>query len=1081
MITIQKLTKLYSLALLALLAFPAWAAPVGSIKGYVRDVSGAVVPKANVTLTNEQTGVRQRAVSDATGLYQFLDLNPGVYRVAAELPGFRTTEVTGLTVLVDQIVALDLRLEVGDVTQAVEVSGSVELLQTENAATGTNITAEMTSSLPLANRQFTDLAVLTPGASFAAPGAQAGAFAVAGTRSQSTNWQIDGVNAIDPNVNGPTNSYRIADAIQELSVATTAYSAAFGRASGGEVSVVTKSGTNAFHGGVFEFDRNDALDASSFFTNALNGTKPVLRYNQFGGTLGGPIKRNRTFFFYSFERLDEINPTATTAVVPTLAQRASIVDPISANLVQFYPLPTLPGAAAGTTNFVGNALNLTKDNTNFIRIDHIISDADKLSAHYINYTGNVTAGGSLPTTGGDTNKPNQQNADLSEVHTFSPTLLTELRLGFSRNKTHFDTQDATLNAQTILPGVPGVVDALTNPQDAGIPTVSISGGYATLGTATNLPQGRRSNTYEIYSDTTKIAVLGGKTHTIKFGWYGRREETWRYLDGTSRGSVAFSSFADFAGTCATCGDVAQINTSTIHTGDTLGHWYRYPNAFYAQDDIKVKPNFTVSVGLRYEMPSVLTEKRDKGTNFIPGVGPVLLGTDEVLGINTALVGPGSLIQTPGPIKLSGAGVNPDYTDFGPTIGAAWTTHDGKTVIRGGFRIGYDDLFNNIPINQTSNAPFSLTTTQTAGVTQPSTYSWNLAFNQNVPLVSTTPGGTHVGLDSFNAEAHNARQAYAENYNVTVQREITKGSTIEVSYIGTSGHRLGVELDANQPTVIVSNPGLRGSQAPNQQIFPYPTWGNVDIGEFDGKSNFNGLVVSGRAHLSRHLSMNTSYTWSHSIDDTSSFLGTTFDSEIPASSNAPLISQRGNSAFDQRQRFINAFVYDLPFKSANRIANEAISGWTVSGITNLTTGQPFTVLTNPNVDYSGFNQFVDRPNYICSGPLALNRGDRTGLFNTACFTPAFAGVVGNTPRNAFYGPGLIDFDASVAKRFRITERVGFQFRADFFNAVNHTNFALTSGNRTESSGTFGQISSTAGLSGGNNGGPRVIQLTGRLTF
>jgi len=1077
----------YKTLLLTLLAVSAWAAPVGSIKGYVRDASGAIVPNATVMLSNEQTGVPQKTATDSVGLYQFLDLNPGRYTVSVAVQGFRTTEVKGLVVLVDQIVSLDLKLQLGDVSQSVEVSSNVELLQTESPATGTNITSVLTAGLPLANRQFTDLAVLTPGASFAAPGAQAGAFAVAGTRSQSTNWQIDGVNAIDPNVNGPTNSYRIADAIQELSVATSAYSAQFGRASGGQVSVVTKSGTNAFHGGVFEFLRNDAIDADSFFTNALHGVKPVLRYNQFGGTLGGPIKRNKTFFFYSFERLDEINPTAVSAVVPTLAQRASIKDPIAANLVQFYPLPTVTTAAAGSTNFVGNVPNLTKDNTDFIRLDHTFSDNDKLSAHYINYTGHTASGGTLPTTGGSTNAPNQQNADLSETHTFSPTLFTELRLGFSRNKTHFQTQDASLNAQTILPGVPGVVNSTINPQDAGIPTVSITG-YATLGTASNLPQGRRSNTYEIYSDTTKVALLGGITHTVKFGWYGRREETWRYLDGSSRGTLGFISFADYAGTCATCAGVSQIETSTIHTGDTLGHWYRYPQAFYVQDDIKVSPRLTVNIGLRYEMPSVLTEKRDKGTNFIPGVGPVLLGTDEVLGINPALSGPAAFTLTPGPIKLSGAGVRPDYTDVGPTIGVAWTTADGKTVVRGGFRIGYDDLFNNIPINQTSNSPFSLTTTQTAGVTQPGTYTWNLAFNQNVPLVTKTPGGTMVGLDSFNAEALNAKQAYAENYNFTIQREITKGSTLEVSYIGTSGHRLGVELDANQPNVIVNNPALRGSQAPNAQIFPYSNWSNVELAQFGGKSNYNGLVASGKIQLSSSLTMNSSFTWSHSLDDTSSFLGTTFDSAVPVSSNVPLISQWANSAFDQRYRFINAFTYNLPFgrtgsifKSANGFLDEAISGWTLSGITNLNTGQPFTVLINPNQDYSGFNQFEDRPNYICDGPLQLNEGSRLNFFNKGCFAPAYAGQIGDTGRNAFYGPGLIDFDASLAKKFRITERIGLAFRADFFNVLNHTNFALTSANRTESSGTFGQISGVAGLSGGNNGGPRVLQVTGRITF
>jgi hypothetical protein len=346
----------------------------------------------------------------------------------------------------------------------------------------------------------------------------------------------------------------------------------------------------------------------------------------------------------------------------------------------------------------------------------------------------------------------------------------------------------------------------------------------------------------------------------------------------------------------------------------------------------------------------------------------------------------------------------------------------------------------------------------------------------------------VGLDSFNAEALNAKQAYAENYNFTVQREITKGGTLELSYIGTSGHRLGVEIDQNQPTVIVNNPLLRGSQAPNVQLFPYSNWSNVTTGVFNGESNYNGLVVTGKINLSARLTMNSSYTWSHSLDDTSSFLGTTFDSAVPVSSNIPLSLNRGNSAFDQRQRFINAFSYNLPFgrggsilSNANKVLDEVIGGWTFSGITNLTTGQPFTILINTNQDYSGFNQFYDRPNYICSGGLQINRGQRLDLFNKSCFAPAYAGQIGDAGRNSFYGPGLIDFDASLSKRFRITERIGLAFRADFFNALNHTNFALTSANRTESSGTFGQISGVAGLSGGNNGGPRVLQITGRITF
>jgi Carboxypeptidase regulatory-like domain len=1078
------------------LAVDTFSAPVGAIRGYVHDASGAAVPNAILTLTNQRTGVEVKTVSDANGFYQFLNLDPSVYKLASSSPGFDATEVKDITVLVDQIVSLDLQLQVGQLTQSVEVSSTSEVLQTENGSTGTNITSQQVSNLPLVNRRFNDLALLTPGATFAAAGTQAGSFAAAGTRAQSTNWQLDGVNAIDPNVNGPTQSYRIAEAIQEFSVLTTGYSAEFGRASGAEVNVVTKSGTNQFHGSLFEFARNDAFQANSFFTNKLNGKKNLLRHNQYGGTVGGPIKRDKTFFFYSYERFDETASTPTTAIVPTAAQRASVLDPVAHNLLAYYPLPTLPNAAPGTTNFVGNVPSITKDNTHLIRIDHTFSDKDRLTGRYIDYFGNTFTGGSLPTTGGVYNVPNQQNAVLSELHTFSPTFLSEVRLGFSRNKTDFTTQDSTLNAATVLTGVPGVVNATVNPKDAGLPTITFADGYAQLGSNSNYPQGRRSTTYEIYLNNTKT-ITSGLSQTLKFGYYGRREETWRFLDGDNRGVLSFNTFDDFAGTCAGCNGTSQIYSSSFNSGDTLGHWYRYPHAFYIQDDIKVRSNLTLNIGLRYEIPSVLSEKRNKGMNFVEGVGPVLLGTDLVLGIDPNKVGPAAFTYTPGPVTLSNAGVNPDYTDFSPTFGFAYTPRgdygpfgNGKTVIRGGFRIGYDDLFNNIPINQTSNAPFSLITTQTAGVTQPGLFGWNLAFNQNVPLLARTtqaPGAPAVGLVSFTGEATNTKSAYAENFNFTIQQQIARGSSIEVSYIGTEGHRLGVYLDANQPYVTVDNRAVRGSQAPNEQFFPYPTWASSQVAQFIGNSTYNGLVVSGKWQIGDRLSMAGSYTWSHGIDDTSSFFGNTLGTMLPADSRN-LALDRGNSANDQRHRFFHTFVYQLPIGKGQRFlagiptwANEIIGGWSVTGITNLATGQPFTILANPSIDYSGFNEFVDRPNIAGSGTLTLNPGNPDNFFSKTYFGKAPAGTVGNLARNAYYGPGLIDFDTTLSKRFAIKERAAFELRGDFFNVLNHTNFALTSNNRTESSGQFGLLSAVSNFNGGSTGGPRVIQITGRLTF
>jgi hypothetical protein len=1095
-VSVSAFLRASAVAFLTTFLFHASAAPVGGIRGYVRDVSGAAIPNSALILTNEKTGVQTKTLADANGFYQFLNLDPSVYSISSSAPGFRVAEVKALTVLVDQTVSLDLRLEVGQISETVQVTSSAEVLQTENGATGTNITSRQVSNLPLVNRRFNDLALLTPGVTFSAAGTQAGSFAAAGTRAQSTNWQLDGVNGIDPNVNGPTQSYRIAEAIQEFSVLTSAYSAEFGRASGAEVNVVTKSGSNQFHGSLFEFARNDAFQANSFFTNKLNGKKNLLRHNQYGGTVGGPIKKDKTFFFYSYERYDETASTPTTAIVPTAAQRASILDPVARNLVGYYPLPTITTAADGSINYVGNVPSITKDNTHLIRIDHNFSDRDRLSGRYINYFGNTFSGGPLPTTGGTYNVPNQQNAMLSEVHTFSPTFISELRLGFSRNKTNITTQDSSLNAATVLTGVPGVVDSNINSKDAGLPTITFADGYAQLGSNSNYPQGRRSNTYEIYFNNTKT-LSGRLNQTLKFGYYGRREETWRFLDGSNRGVLSFNTFDDLAGTCSGCDGTSQIYSSSFNSGDTLGHWYRYPHAFYVQDDIKLRPNLTINVGLRYEIPSVLSEKRNKGTNFVEGVGPVLLGTNEVLGIDPNKVGPSAFTYTPGPVTLSNAGVRPDYSNLSPTFGFAYSPQGdygwfgkGKTVIRGGFRIGYDDLFNNIPINQTSNAPFSLITTQTAGVTQPGLFGWNLAFNQNVPLLARTtqaPGAPAVGLVSFEGEDLNARSAYAENFNFTVQQQITSTSSIEISYIGTEGHRLGVYLDANQPQVIVNNPAVRGSQTPNEQLFPYSSWASAQIGKFVGNSTYNGLVISGKWQLTDRLSMAGSYTWSHGIDNTSSFMGNTLGTSLPADSRN-LALDRGNSANDQRHRFFHTFVYQLPIGKGQRFfsnmpgwANAIAGGWSISGITNLATGQPFTILANPSIDYSGFNQFVDRPNIVGSGVLALDRGNPDHFFDKKYFGKAPAGSVGNLARNAYYGPGLIDFDTTVSKRFAIHERAAFELRGDFFNVLNHTNFALTSGNRTESSGQFGLLSAVSAFNGGSTGGPRVIQLTGRFTF
>lgn len=1092
--------------------------PVGSIRGYCKDSSNSVVPNVTVELRSAATNTSQRAVADGTGYFQFLRLVPGVYEISAETPGFRKTTIRDVNVLVDQIISIDVKLEIGQVTEVVEVAASTATIEPEKISTGIAMDQNMVQNLPMANRRFNDLAILTPGVTFAANGTQAGGFAAAGSRAQSTNWTIDGTNALDPQVNGPLTSFRIAEAVQEFSVTTTAASAEFGRQNGAQVNVVTKSGTNTLHGSAFWFLRNDALQAADFFTNKLGGTKPILRRNQYGLTAGGPVViphvydgRNKTFFFYSWEALKFKNPNPITAVVPTAAERALVRDPVNRAVVNLYPLPTNTAAAAGSLNFVGNGANAQDDNTHLVRIDHLFSDKDRLMGRYVTFAGTAANIGLLPGYG-NTNRPGSKSFTATESHIWNPNFFTEVRVGFSQNKTDFRVEDFGINAASILQGVPGIVDATTDMLDSGLPRVQITG-YTSIGAATNLPQGRITNTYEVFLNNTKIAPFGWSRHTLKFGYNGRRDETNRFLNGNSRGQAIFESFDKFAGTCADCGGRALLTQSTIRSGDTRSHWYRYPHSLYIQDDIKAKPNLTLNFGLRWEYFDSIVEKRGRATNFVPGVGPMIAGTNQILDLDPTKLGRSAFQFKTASFILPQGGLNKDWNNFGPVAGFAYTPKmgpglfgDGKTVIRGGFRVGFDDVFNNIPANMVLNAPWTLTTTQIAGSTQPSVgYGWNLAFNQNVPLIARTtqaPGSPATGLLAFNAIDPNGRTAYAYNWNFGIQRQITSTSMIDVSYIGSAGHKLGIYIDANEPNVIVRNTGFRGNQAPNEQLFPYPLFGGVSFATFQGNSIFHGLVASTRIRTRHGLTMTGSYTWSHAIDNGSSFFGS--DDDIGVGSGKFLNLERGNSGNDQRHRFINLFVWELPIHPKNGLLRQTIGGWSLSGITNLATGHPFTVYANTNQDFSGFNQRLDRPDIVGSGQLQINRGNPDNFFDPAYFgkiTPsapcpgytaasnnpqsrgcAPVGRYGTEARNAFFGPGIINFDATVSKRWSLgTERAKLEFRGEFFNLFNHTNFALISSNRLMSSGAFGQLGSTSELNGGNTGGPRVIQLTLRLQF
>jgi Carboxypeptidase regulatory-like domain len=1083
------------LLVFALGALSLFGSPVGSVAGTVKDPSGAVVPAAQLTLTNTSTNLVFKTTTNAQGEFQFLGLAPATYSLVVEASGFKKINVASVLVQVDQSTDLELKVEVGNTSESVQVEGAAPLLETDKSTLSSVVDSANVSNMPLNGRQALDLALITPGVVPTATGTQVLSFNASGARSQSNVYLWDGASNMDTQVNSNLNNFRIGDAVQEFSVQTSVATAEFGRGSGGQVSVVTKSGTNQFHGSLFEYVRNNDFDATDFFINKVGGTKTPLHRNQFGGTAGGPIKKNKTFIFGSFEEFRQIAPTVSTTLVPTAAQRSQVTDPISKNLLQFWPMPN----TTGVNNFTANVGSTTFDYTGLVKVDHNFSDRDHLSGRYADYQGNTFTPGALPTQGGNGNVPVSRNGVLTENHTFSPTVINEFRFGYSRNQTFITVQDYGFNAASVfqINGVPlpGVVDGTKNIQDSGLPTIAISGGFASLGSTTNLPQGRITNTFEIFDNVSWVSPFGSSKHSFRMGYHIRREQARRYLDSTERGSFSFLSWADFA--------AGMVNSSTFKTGDTLAYWDRFPWDVYWQDQYKPKDNLTINYGVRYEYPSAIYQTRNDAVNFIPGVGPVLLGSNQLLTIDPTKVGYASLVLTNAPMTLSNSGVHSDKNNVGPIVGLAYTPRvatglfgSDATVIRAGFRVGYDDIFNNIPANMGLNAPYNLGTTQTAGVTQPGKFSWATGFNQNVPLVKFNSAGQPlVGLVGFSAEDPNIRSAYVYQYNMGIQRKLGQNFSLEAYYQGSTGHKLGLFVDYNQPQVIVNNPAVRGNQAPNVQIYPYPTFGSIGVGKDIGNSNYNGMVTTAK-YVSRHgYFLQASYTWSHSIDNNSAFFGSTGELSVISNGNA-ISLDRGNSSFDTRQRAVIVYNMDLPMGpghrlmgSTNMFSRQVFGGWQISGIVTAQTGQPFTVYDTA-ADFSGFNQLADRPDVVGSGALQTNYSNPDAAFNTSYFSAVPpTGRVGTSGRNAYYGPGLFNWDATLLKNFPVWgERVKLTFRADFFNLTNHVNFA-NPGHNEGSASTFGKITSdvgsavatSVGTTAGAIGGPRQIQLALRLTF
>jgi hypothetical protein len=1037
-----------------------------TIAGQVLDSSGAGIAGATVTARNVLTGLERTAITNQSANYTLPLLPIGNYDVTAVKPGFENTRQTGIVLQIDQHARLDFALKVGATSNTVEVTAEVPLTQTDSSSTGAVIDNRKVVELPLNGRQFYSLALLTPGVSPPAQGSLLsfrGGFNVAGASELNNNFTLNGLNNNNQLLSAPAFRPSV-DAIEEFKILTGVFPAEYGRNSGSQVIVTTKAGTNRVHGTAFEFLRNQVLDGKNFFAPA--GQKPIFRQNQFGGTVGAPIIRNKTFFFLSYEGTRSTQQITALTNVPTPAMvtgdfsrlSRAIIDPttgsrfqnniIPANrispagqfLARLYPAPTAATAlgAAPTNNYTFNEPQIDNLNLGSVRVDHSFSEKDSLTVTYNDFeedtlTQNNIVCASRTVPGFDcTVGLLARLGGLSETHSFGPGLINEFKGAYSEFQNPRVTNDQNITfLQTF--GITGT--RFDGPTLPGVPSVSVNG-FAGLGEPTNFPQQRVDNTYE-FGDN--LSWNTGR-HSFKFGGDFQRFQSNGAIVGNGRGSYTFNaqstsptsgySFADL---------LLGIPTSTARSPlnpryyDRTGLW-----AIFAQDDWKLTPALTLNLGLRYEYNVPVFDKFNVLSNFNPSTGQV-----DIAGQN----------------GVPASAWNSNSKDIEPRFGFAWQPfHTTRTVVRGGYGIFYNAQASNAVNNgpQQSNTPFV------------SAQTFNSSFAAPVTLANPYPAAAAgAGSLTLSAIKRSLPDAQIQQWNLNVQQELTHNLVLEVGYQASKGTHLPRTYNINQP------PPGPGTVAQKQALRPYPQWGNISFLDNVGNSSFNGLLTKLQQRYSNGLSFLLSYTYGKSIDDTP---GTPFNvtpSRASAEDPRDLTRERGLSGFDLRHRFVFSPVYELPFGkgkaflNSNRYANWVVGGWQISGILSVQSGHPFTALVN--TDNANVLGTVDRPNIIGDG----NAGAKTVAqwINVSAFQLAPYGTFGNAGRNNLIGPGLTNLDLSLARNFQLVERFSLQFRAEAFNLANHPQFDLPS--QTFGVPGFGSITSAEA--------PRQIQFALKLRF
>ncbi|MDQ6664969.1 MAG: TonB-dependent receptor, partial [Acidobacteriota bacterium] len=1003
----------------------------------------AVIAGATVTINSPATGLARTVKTSQDGKYEVRYLVPGQYSVEAQASGFRTERTNSVTIQLNQQARIDFAMQLGEVQQTVEITSSSPLLQTENATLGEVISTERIVNLPLNGRSFVQLSVLTPGVRVTEPSqftsSTNGSRIIAnGARDSWMQVNIDGITMVNNRSNYVT-LYPIIDALQEFKVQSGNYTAEYGGNAGANVNLQLRSGTNQFHGSAYEFLRNNTLDARSYFRPAPFA-KDILRRNQFGTVVSGPIRKEKTFFLLGYEGIRSTQESAASNIVLTADQRAgnfsatgspivdplngkpfagniipsNRLDPVSVALVNKYmPLPN----TSGVVNYSGVTQGHLATDQGIVRVDQYFSQNDQLFVHYIrsrrdfpNYelNPNFYFNGTFP------------NSSLSAqyVHTFTPSLLNEVRFGFNlanvsvlspRANTNFTIASLGINGLN----VGGPSGRPLRKDEQGFPVLNISG-YLGLGddqAASNLDNSR---TYQVVDNLSWIRGA----HSLKFGGDIRR----LYDDATTNnwpfGNMSFTG--DLSGNAAADFILGYPRTTLTPEGVPVSKIRQWRYGAYVQDDWKATSNLTLNLGLRYDFYGQPHE--------INGVTRTLrfdLGPDPVL--------------YPPPGTVADIYKN-QYLYFSPRFGFAWRL-PRNTVARGGYGIFYSAAqFDNMNILQL-NPPTAGSLTVT-----------NPAINPVATIENPVPASLYPGNPIFNVVSiprdRKRHNAYMQNFNFQLSHQFTANDVLEVGWVGSKGTHVDTSLNNfNQP-----EPG----PGPIQPRRPYPQYARIRLIAPDTNTVYHSLQSRFEHRFAKGLSLTAAYTWSHLIDDA----GETINAggcvcQNPRNRGA---AERGNSLLDQRHRVVIGYIYEVPFtKGLTGIPGAILGGWQTGGILTFASGLPF------NVTQSGDSENNDgiweRPNLVLGQSVTVPAKTPNQWFNTAAFSRAVF-MYGNSPRDPLAGPGVNTWDLSASKSFKMPrlENHSLLFRAEFFNAFNAPQFANPGG--TLGTGTFGRITSTS---------------------